>query len=181
MVDFCSSSIVLGALVYGLASLLFCPTIAPQEEGLGRINEGDSCQAGSSSVDCSFGGRSTDSLDDSKGSDNRAENDDTKRGKRRGKNYVLHDTGGANIFKSLSNGWSDVKRGLSTAVGKVYESAKDTGDKIYTTIRDSTIELIEAVRKVLREEFSYYYLMETALSSARDTALAPGKGGWYTS
>ena len=65
---------------------------------------------------------------------------------------------------SISNMFAVVGNSLTSVVSNVYESAKDTGDKIYNTIRNTTLELMEGVRQVLKEEFRYYYLVDSAIT-----------------
>jgi len=79
------------------------------------------------------------------------------------------------LFSFVGSTLSGVSNGLSTAVNKIYKSAKDTGDKIYNKIKNTTLELMEAVRRVLQEEFESYYIIESAVSTILNTAIAPGK------
>ena len=151
--------------IYSFAVLLFSRHLfgSPHEdEALGP----DSCPATefySESCNGDNGYSSTQSTDESaemasRGSSDLADNSDA-----------------GSLFGFIHRGLSGVRRGLSTAVGKAYKTAKDTGDKMYSKIKNATLEFIEGVRQVLREEFVYYYWVETALSTVADTAMAPGK------
>ena len=93
----------------------------------------------------------------------------------RGISDLADNSDDGSLFGFIHMGLSGVGRGLSTAVGKAYETAKDTGHEMYSKIMNTTWELMEGVRQVLREEFVYYYWVETALSTVADTAMAPGK------
>jgi len=85
------------------------------------------------------------------------------------------ETESVGIYRWVGSALSEVGNGLSTTVNNVWESAKDTGDKIYSKMKKTTLEIIEGVRQVLREEFGSYYVVESAVSTVLNTAMAPGK------
>ena len=53
----------------------------------------------------------------------------------------------------------------SNMFNNVFESVKDTGGKIYNKIKNNTLEFIEGVRQVLKEELRSYYLVDSAVST----------------
>lgn len=57
---------------------------------------------------------------------------------------------------------------VSSAISTVYR----TGNRIYSTVQNSTSDFVEAVREVLREEF--FNLVINGFTNVVDTATAPG-------
>ena len=63
--------------------------------------------------------------------------------------------------------------GFSGAFQTMLKTAKHTGEKLYSTLQNTTGDYIEGVRQVLREEF--YDLIINGFSNVIGTATAPGK------
>ena len=61
---------------------------------------------------------------------------------------------------------------FSSAIKSVYQTAKYTGENVYSTVRDYTKEFAENVRRVLREEFDH--LIINGFYNVIATATAPG-------
>ena len=73
---------------------------------------------------------------------------------------------GGNLFELIYGSFSG-------AIQTVFKTAKHTGEKLYSTLQNTTGDYIEGVRQVLREEF--YDLIINGFSNVVGTAIAPGK------
>lgn len=76
------------------------------------------------------------------------------------------------VNKYYPNFFKLIYGSVSNAINTVYRAAASEGSKLYSTLQNSTAEFAEAVREVLREEFSE--LVVNGFSNIIASATAPG-------